>query len=413
MSLFFYKAIDSYGRKTQGEVNAFDSGAAAALLREESLFILELTEKNAVGRSFFLFKSGRYMLDFTHFWRRFLPVTKRDIIFFFRQLALMRRTGLTLLPSLEICRDQSTKLYLKRVIDKLIDAVQSGSSFSEALAGSKRYIPEIAIKMIITAEVTGELSEILDQIAIQMERTEELTNTILTSLMYPAFIVIIMIAVIIFLVTTVVPKFTVFLAQKDVVLPPSTQLLMDIYAFLSMYKLRLLAGFGFTAVVTIFGYLLPKGRLAIDRFFLALPVMGGILSMAYMAYFARTMSVLLRSGVSLLESIHVLSGSIPNRVISRHLEVVENEILKGGSFSKVLRANIIPSLVTEIINVGEVTGSLEQVLGEIGAFYEKNLQRRIKWMTTLFEPAVILLVGGVVGFVYFAFFQVLFQLARI
>ncbi|MBP7163030.1 MAG: type II secretion system F family protein [Candidatus Omnitrophica bacterium] len=406
MTLFQYKAANAHGQKTRGSLNAADSVSAAALLREEGLFILKLAEQKTAQ------EEGRWLIQFKHLRLLFLPVTKNDVIFFLRQLALMRRTGLTLLQSLEVCRNQSSKPHLAQIIEKTMQAVESGSSLSSALAWHKKYIPEIAIKMIMTAEVTGELSEILDQIAVQMERTENLKNTILTSLMYPALVVLIMIGVVTFLVTTVVPKFSSFLAQKDIALPASTQLLMDICDFLTKNKLKITIGLGTGFAAVSLGYLLPRVRLVMDRIQLSIPVLGGILSTAFIAYFTRTMAILLRSGVSLLESIHILSVSLPNRAISRHLAFVENEILKGQSFSKALRANIIPPLVTEIVNIGEVTGSLDQVLEEIGSFYEQNLQRQIKWMTTLFEPTVILMVGGVVGFVYFAFFQVLFQLTR-
>ncbi len=407
MKFFHYKAIDTGGRKTEGVIEALDAESAAARLRDGSLFVLNLSEKNGSNAA-----GGTRVVKWRYFWRQFIPVKKRDIIFFFRQLALMRRTGLTVLQSLEICRGPSSKPQLKRIVDKLIEVVQSGSSLSTALAGEKKHFPEIAIKMIITAEVTGELSVILDQIAVQMERKQELKSKTLTGLMYPAMVVIIMISVVTFLVTKVVPKFSAFLAQRDVVLPASTQFLMDMSDFMITNKLTII-----TVCVIVVGtitltYLIPRTRLMIDRLLLALPVIGNILTTSFMAYFGRTFSILLRSGVSLLESIHVMSEVIPNRALARHLECAEDKVLKGQSFSNGLQSKMIPSLVTEIVNVGEVTGSLDQVLDEIGYFYEKNLERYIKMMTALFEPMVILLVGCMMGFVYFAFFQVLFQLSR-
>ncbi len=407
MKSFHYKAIDTQGRKTQGLIEALDANSAAALLREASMFVLKLSEK---GRSDT--QNPKQIVGWKQFLRRFLPITKRDIIFFFRQLALMRRTGLTLLQSLEICSGPSAKPQLKRVIDNIIKAVQSGSSFSVALLQTKKYFPDIAVKMIVTAEVTGELSVILDQIAVQMERKQELKSKTLTGLMYPALVVLIMIAVVTFLVTKVVPKFASFLAQRDVALPTSTQFLMDMSELLITNRVIITIGLGTVIVATMFVYLVPRTRLAIDRLLLAFPVAGGILTTAFMAYFGRTLAILLRSGVSLLESIHVMSEGIPNKALARHLQLTKNEILKGQSFSNGLQSNIIPSLVSEIVNVGEVTGSLDQVLDEIGYFYEQNLERNIKMMTALFEPMVILLVGGMMGFVYFAFFQVLFQVAR-
>lgn len=413
MSLFHYKAIDTQGRKTQGVVNAPDSSSAAGLLRDGSLFILELTEKGLLADSRPVNENILYAGGFRQFWRSFLPITKRDIIFFFRQLALMRRTGLTLLQSLEICRDQTSKPRMEWMMNKLVKAVQSGSSLSGAMTRTKKYFPGIAIKMIVTAEATGELAEILDQIAVQMERRQELKNTLVTGLMYPVLVVLIMLGVVAFLVTKVVPRFASFLAQRDLVLPPATQFLMDLSKFLTTHQLAIVISFilGFMAVMI--GYLIPRTRLMIDRFLLAVPIVGSILTTASMAYLGRTLSILLRSGVSLLESIHVMKEGIPNSAIARHLEDAENEVLKGQNFSKGLRSSIIPPLVTEIVHVGEVTGSLDQVLDEIGLFYEQNLHRQIKWMTTLFEPVMILFVGGTVAFVYFAFFQVLYQLARV
>jgi type IV pilus assembly protein PilC len=179
------------------------------------------------------------------------------------------------------------------------------------------------------------------------------------------------------------------------------------------YGLVLLAFFIGVGVVWAIAYSTPKGRYVSDRMALRMPVIGSVLSSASMAHFGGTLSLLLNSGITLIESLRVTAEVIGNRAVAQHIRKAANQILEGATLTEGTRSRIFPDLVNNVIAVGEQTGELGRVLDEVGEFYDRHLQMLIRRMSALVEPVMILLVGGMVGFVYFAFFQAAFQLALV
>jgi type IV pilus assembly protein PilC len=398
VATFDYAALDaSTGAEVRGQVEAPDAPAAAAALRQRALLPIELGARAGAP--------SRRRAGIVRFTRR------RDVIFFLRQLALMLRAGLTLLSALEVARENCPKPGLARAIARIRSAVESGRSLSEALAAERRLFPEIAARLVASAEASGELDVTLDRVAVHLERNLELRQTLLTSLAYPSLLVVASLGVVGFMVTKVIPTFAKFLERRRVPLPWAARTLMDASGFVRANG----AAIGFAvlaaALALTFAWRRPLGRRAIDRALLSLPIVGGAISAAVMAQIGTTFAMLLRGGVTVLEGMRLLSQTVLNAAVAAQLERAADGVLRGRDLSSGLDHPVFPVLLAQVVAVGERTGALDHVLDEIGRYYDAELKTRVRQITAAFEPCVIAVVGGLVGFVYFAFFQALLQLA--
>jgi type II secretory pathway component PulF len=396
MPVFEYLALDRSGNEVPGNVDAVDVHSAVAKLREQERGGVEAQRGSGLRRT----------------WNRIRPVTQRDVILFFEHLSLMLRSGLTVIAALHVCRDQTVKGRLALALDRVATAVRSGSRFSESLAGEPQLFNDSIIRMIEAAETSGELDQTLHRIAQKLKRAKELKSKMVNSLVYPLLVILLAGGVFFFLVTRIIPRFAMFFERRQKALPPSTQMLMDISNFINNYGLMI--GFGiFAALIALaLFYRTSRGRLIGDRTLLGIPVVGQIFVTAAMAHVGHSLAMLLRSGVPLLQSLSVTGRGVYNRAISLQIDEAAKGVLDGRTLSSGLRGGAVPPIVTQVIAVGERTGALDQVLDEMSIFYEQQLQEQLLRMNALFEPAVTVVLGGIVGFVYYAFFQAVFQLVK-
>lgn len=403
MASVSYLALDEAGREVRGSVDATDRSAAAALLRGRGLFPLKLREEVGAARA--EAAGGRPFA-----WVPRL-VTTSDQVLFLGQLALMLRSGLTLLQALEGLAHTGSRRALREAATRLSASVQGGSSFSLALE-QERSFPSFVAHLVRTAEATGELELACTRAADYLDRRAALRYQLLNALFYPGIVVLAASAVFWFMTTSVVPKFAAFLAGRGRELPASTRALMDLSAFLEAHGATvvcaLLAACGALALV----WRTERGRGGIDRVLIRVPGVALVLRTAAMAHLGHTLGMLLRSGLPLLEALRVLAGTFGHRgyraVVSRAAE----RVVQGSSLAQSLEHPTVTPLCRQVVAVGERTGSLDSVLEGLGQFYEGRLQRLLKLLSGLVEPVVIVLVGGMVGFVYVSFFQALFALAR-
>lgn len=405
MPLFQYVALNGKGQEVKGSLEAADPRSAASALRGRMLYVMQLSAGRAGVPSLPTTGSRLSLLGLVR------PVWTQDLIFFFQQLALMLQTGLTVLQALEVCEEQATKARLRFAVRRIGDAIRAGKSFSQAMALESRLFSSLTVKLIESAEASGELDVVLGRVAADLEYKQDLKRKLLTSLTYPMIVVLTAVGVTTFLVWKVIPKFAAFFARRGMSLPWTTQLLLDVSAFVTRYGLTILCVFAATIGVLTLIYLTRRGRMALDRAMLMVPIIGKLLTVASMSRFCQTLCVLLNSGVTLLDSLRISSQVIGNRAIAARLEASSEQILKGQDLAGSLRSPVIPPLVCQVVAVGERTGALSPVLQKLGEFYGRDLEARIRIMSTLIEPVMIVIVGGIVGFVYFSFFQAIFQLA--
>ena len=251
----------------------------------------------------------------------------------------------------------------------------------------------------------------MGRIAQHLERKADLRRHLITSLIYPAIVVFASIGISLFLMVVIIPKFSAFLAKTSRSLPPMTQALVDVSNGLIANAPFLFLAVILCVLALIYSYKTDAGRLAIDRAILFLPVVGSVITKGAMVQLNWSLSILLRSGVTLLSSLRISAEVIENRVIRMAVENTAEGILNGKDLSGSLKQHpVIPKEMVRLAAVGERTGTLDEVMKELAKFYDMELQAGIKRMSTAIEPILILLVGGLVGFVYIAFFQAVMSL---
>lgn len=401
MAKFRYVALQPDGKERKGRIEAMDVASATAMLREEGLFVVSIADAETASARF---------PGLGEFIARNTSVKRRDLVFFFKQLSFMLRSGLPVLQALQISQNQfSGRLHY--VIQDMIVDIENGSPLSRAMKKHKDVFPVLCVNLMMAGESTGSMDAVANRLAIHLEKKAALRAQTINAMIYPSIVVLAAITVVIFLVWKIIPKFAKFLTGRGKKLPPSTQFLIDASDFALQYGLYMLGGAVLMVVALVAFYMTPQGKLAIDTVLLRIPVLGKLLSHAAMAEYNWSLSMMLRSGLTAFDSLKICAHIIGNRLISNKLFSASEQILNGRELSLSIKGRAIPDLVTQMTAVGEKTGTLDQVLHELGTFYEEQLQVGIKRMTAMIEPAMILVIGSIVGFVYYAFFQALFSLA--
>ena len=322
----------------------------------------------------------------------------------------MLLAGLSVAESLALARSQISSSRLRLTTKFLLKDIESGSSLSSGMKKHSDVFPDMAINLMVAGENTGDLDSIMERLAIHLEKKAALRSQMINAMIYPTFVVIAAIGVAVFMVVKIIPKFAEFLLGQGKVLPPSTQALIDISQYVRTNGLVIIASAIIFIVLVLIFYQTKRGRLIIDYLSLRIPVIGPMLTTGSMGQTTWALSTLLSSGVTVYQSLKVTGELLANRVFSDKMHHAAEKVLVGKDMSSSLEHPRIPILVTQMIAVGERTGSLDQILQEMGSYYEQLLDTAIKRLTAMIEPAMILVIGTMVGFVYYAFFQALFSL---
>lgn len=398
---FDYVAVNAQGRESKGRVQAADTRAAAASLRQQGLFVVKMTEAQAASGL-----NQEINLSFGS------PIKTRDMIFWFRQMAFILRAGLPVLQALELSHSQASNARLRQVIGKMVADIKNGHPLSQAMSNHPKVFAPLTVKLVVAGEFTGEMDAIVSRLGDYMEKKAALRAQTINAMIYPATVVLAGIGVAAFLVLKIIPQFAKFLLGRGKPLPPSTQMLVDISNFFINNGVYILAALGLGVFALVTMYNRPVGRFKLDGFILKMPVIGKLLTTGAMAQFNWSLGMLLRSGLTVLEALKIVADATGNKVISRHLEQAGKHILTGRDMATSLEHPAIPKLVTQMVAVGERTGTLDAVLNEMATYYEQLLEVQIKRLSSMVEPALILVIGGMVGLVYYSFFQALFSLSK-
>tara|TARA_B100001057_G_scaffold480197_1_gene552767 strand:+ start:205 stop:1422 length:1218 start_codon:yes stop_codon:yes gene_type:complete len=403
MENFIYKAIDQSGKKIDGQVAADDDRSASRQLRQRGYRVLELSSK--AGKSVDV-----DMKSLINFLINIRPISTTDKIFFFRQVSLMLRSGLSLteaLANVESIMSGRISIIVKEINFK----VQSGETFSKAISQASGIFPEMASHMIGSAEASGQLDIVMERLADHMERQSDLKRDTLTTLLYPGITLIIGIGMFFFLSTVVVPKFAKFFTDSGKTMPAQTQSLVDFANFLSQWWMLIFFIVAGIFSLLVYYYRTPSGRLKMDKIFLKLPVVGSIILISSMSQISWSLSMLLRSGLTVVQALDILKNIVSNKVLSNDLIVARQRILQGQDLTTSLAGGNISPLIQQLASIGEKSGSLTSIMEEAGQFYESALQAKNKLLSSLVEPVAIVLIGGMVAYIYIAFFKAIFAVS--
>jgi len=383
---FKYKARDRYGVSLQGVMEAGSQSAVAGRLSE-----MGYTPISIVGEDVSAYVSLEGLFD------RFSRVKMEDLIVFVRQLSSIIDAGVPLLESLDALYDQMTSSRFKVIILKIKKDIESGSSFSDALAKEPKIFAPVFVSMIRAGERAGILSEVLDRLAMLLERDYDNTQKIISATRYPMIVMIGISTAFLIVVTFIIPKFSALYSAFKTDLPLPTRLLLWLNSFISHYYILMiiLIALGFyTFKKTIES---EKGGMAWDRLMLSVPVIGTLISKLMLSRFARMLAAMLKSGIPVVEALHITKQTVENRVISKVITDIEVAVVQGGTLSGPMKGSrIFPPLAVQMVAIGERAGALENMLNKVADYFDRDADYMIRNLTPLLEPLLILVLASLV-----------------
>lgn len=341
-------------------------------------------------------------------------VDPKDLVKFIRQFATMIDAGLPLVQCLDILSSQEPNPTFKAALIDIKQTVEQGATFSDALKRHPKIFDELFVNLVHAGEVGGILDTILNRLAVYIEKAVKLKRQVRGALAYPIAVIVIMIGVMIVLMTFVIPAFENMFAEfgaKDA-LPKLTQIVIAISNGFVSY-LPIIAGVSVVgAIAAVQFYRRPAGRRWIHKMILKLPILGPVLQKIVVARFARTMGTLLQSGVPILDSITICAKASGNMVVEEGLLYARDRIAEGRNLADPLgEIPVFPGMVVQMVGVGEQTGALDTMLTKIADFYEDETDVAVAALTSLIEPIMMVMVGGLVGVVLIAMYLPIFELA--
>jgi type II secretory pathway component PulF len=338
-------------------------------------------------------------------------ISKRQIAIFTRQLANLSESGVTIVNALAVIVAQSSNKYLKAVLSDAARKIKDGKSLSESLADYPQVFPQIYTSIIYSGEASGNLGEVIRRLAEFLENEDEFRSNLIASLTYPFFIVLVGSLTLLVLMGFVVPRLVKMFEDMGQVLPLPTTILIKISLFIQNYWWLI------GALIFIFIFLLkrtqnsPQGKVTWDAFKLRLPFFGQIILKTEISRLMRTLSLLISSGIAIVSSLGAVLPVINNSILKAEIQKFKEQITEGLSFSQCLQnSKLFPLFVTNIVAVGEEGGKLEKSLLSIAEQYEKEVDRSLKGFVRMLEPAIILTIGLIVGFIVLSMLLPIFQI---
>ncbi|HJZ85187.1 MAG TPA: type II secretion system inner membrane protein GspF [Polyangia bacterium] len=411
MPVFAYKGLDSRGKPTAGVRDAESAKALRAVLRKDGVYLTDLREERAVrgGGAAVVAVAGAtaqpqgLLQREVDFGRLFERVRPQEVAVLTRQLATLLRAGIPLAEGLAALTEQTDNNKLKKTLGDVKQKVNEGSALADAMADHPKVFPELYVNMVRAGETAGNLDSVLARLADFMDAQIELRGKVTNALMYPAIMIGVGIIIMSILMIAVVPKITAIFDDSGKSLPWNTQLLIFVSKVTGDYWWILLP----LAVLGVFllrrWVKTPEGRAKWDRMVLRLWVIGPLARMVAISRFAKTLGTMLSAGVPLLRAMDITKDILGNRVLEKVVEEARNSIREGESIAAPLkRSGQFPPIVTHMIAVGERSGQLEQMLENVASAYDREVELKVSRLTTLLEPAMILLMSSAVAFVVFS-----------
>jgi general secretion pathway protein F len=406
MSVFEYVALDEKGHQRKGFIDAPGVAAARQKLREENVYPIEINQAENRKETAL---SGALKINI---WQR---VSANDVSIFTRQLSTLLGAGMPLVPSLSILMKQANNPLLKKSLAQIREQVNEGKSLTESMSNFPQIFPPFYLNMVRAGEASGTINLVLGRLADFSENQQTLMNKIRSALAYPLIMLFMGSAVLFLLMTFVVPKITGIFSDMHQTLPVITIIMITISNFLKSFWWLILILLA--AAIVAFKYMTTgteAGKRMWDNAKLKIPVWGQVNRKIAIARFSRTLATLLQSGVPLLAAMEIVRNVVNNILIGEAIRKAGKDVEEGKGLSGPLtQSGIFPPLVTEMIAVGEQSGSLENMLNRIATAYETEAQADIMVMTSLLEPAMIIVMALLVAFIVFSILLPIFEMNQL
>jgi len=399
---YVYKVRDRSGRLLEGTLEADSTTLVANKLRQMGYvpIAIDRRETSALQREIRLPGSGRIRL--------------RDVAVFSRQFATMINSGLSLLRSLHILADQTENKALASIVNQVRQDVEKGSSLSQALAKHPKAFSRLYVAMVRAGETGGVLDEVLLRVAATIEKQVELKRKIKSAMTYPVVVFGLVLIIVTAMLLFVVPMFKGLYAELGGTLPLPTRVLIGISSLVGRFfafvvVLQVAAVWGFKRWIQT-----DAGRARFDRIKLRIPIFGRLVHKTALTRFARTLSVLLHSGVPILEALEITSETVANTVIADAIRDVQAGVKAGESVARPLATHpVFPPMVVQMMAVGEETGALDEMLTKVGDFYDQEVEATVNALTSLLEPLLIVVMGAAVGSMVVALYMPMFNIIKL
>jgi type IV pilus assembly protein PilC len=401
MPTYTYKVRDATGKMILSTMEAETQKIVRDKLREKNFLIVSITEpKSGLQQDIKIPGLG----DGT-------PGLK-SVAIFSRQMATMIDAGLPLVQSLAILAKQVDHKGLQKILREVRTDVEGGLPFSDAIAKYPKVFNRLFLNLVRAGEASGTLDQVLDRIAVFQEKDLALRGKIKGALTYPAIVLVFALGITYFLLTVIVPQFAQILIQLNAPLPFITQMLIAVSNFLQN-QILIMVGI---VVAVVFAYRWyysrEDGRRVIDRTKLKIPVFGNLISKSALASFSRTLSLLIKSGVNIIESLDITRGTANNAIVEDALLNAKNAVMQGEQMSQPLAAanNVFPPMVVSMVAIGEETGGIDMMLDKIADYYDREVDEAVDQLTAAIEPLMIVFLGAIVGLIVAGMFLPMFAI---
>ncbi|MFO7838846.1 MAG: type II secretion system inner membrane protein GspF [Desulfosalsimonadaceae bacterium] len=408
MPIYEYTALNVKGKTVSDIIDADSITAARQKLRSANIYPVSIKEVYERGRK----KESRLSALLQH--SLTARVKPAELAMMTRQLATLLGAGFPLVSAIYTLVPQASSTAFKQVLSQIKDSIEEGSSFAEALALYPDTFSDVYINMVKSGESSGTLELVLQRLADITERQQALSSRIRSAMAYPVLMFIIGVIVLFVLLTYIVPSITAIFADMGQTLPAPTRFLIAASEFMKTgWWILLLA---IVVAVAVFSRIkkTAAGRYRIDQLLLKLPGLGGLIRKLAVGRFARTLGTLLDNGVSLLTALHIVKNVVGNRLVEDAIAYAAAEVEKGNNLARPLAASdIFPHIAIQMVQVGEQSGELENMLAKVADIYENEVENTILGLTALLEPAIILFMGLIVGFIVLSICLPIFEMNQL
>lgn len=395
MPKYSYNAINQVGKIKKGVIEASSQEVATNMLKDSGLMPSSIREQSGMGGDIVI---GN-------------PVKVKDLTIFCQQFESILGAGVSVLEALNLLKEQTENKVFSKVIDDLYIRVERGESLSAGMQANSKYFPSILINMVEAGELSGSLEIALQRMAVHFDKEHELKQSVKKATTYPIVVAIIAIAVVVILIVVVVPTFVGMFEGMGTELPGTTKALIAMSDFVKSQWYIIIA----VVIATIVGFRFYSrsevGSITLSRIKLKAPIIGDVQTKIVASRFARTLSTLLASGLPLLDALEIVAKVVDNHVAEKGLLDAQDQVSKGIPLSKPIEEmGIFPPMINHMVRIGEDTGQLEPILNKVADFYDREVETAVAQMTTMLEPAIIVFLAIVVGFVVLSIIQPMFQM---
>ena len=398
MPNFVWQGVNNKGVKRKGKMEADEERQVEAMLKR-----MRITPTKIKPAPKDLFENVSFMQP---------KVKPKDVMIFTRQFSTMIDAGLPLVSCLKILAEQQENKTFKMILREVNQAVQTGATLSESLKKYPKLFDDLFCNLVAAGEAGGILDTILQRLAEYIEKAEKLKSKVKSAMMYPTIVVIVAVLVVMVIMVFVIPVFQSMFADMGHSLPLLTQIVVNLSNFIKGNIIYMLIAGG------VFGYVFKrfinteKGRVIFDRTMLIMPVMGDLIRKVAVAKFTRTLSTMMSSGVPILASLDIVAKTAGNKIVEAAIMETRGAISEGRSISDpLMESGVFPSMVVQMIAVGEESGSLDSMLSKIADFYDEEVDVAVEALTSMIEPLLMVFLGGAIGTLVIAMYLPIFGMA--